>query len=696
MQSPTPTTRMTDMAEEHPALTPTQPITQAAQNPTTSSLTTNSGQSLPRTTGSLSPRPSVTQAAQNPTTSSLTTNSGQSLPRTTGSLSPRPSVTQGTQSPTPTTRMTDMAEEHPALTPTQPITQAAQNPTTSSLTTNSGQSIPRTTGSLSPRPSVTQAAQNPTTSSLTTNSGQSIPRTTGSLSPRPSVTQAAQTPTTSSLTTNSGQSLPRTTGSLSPRPSVTQGTQSPTPTTRMTDMAEEHPELTPTQPITQGMQSPTPTTRMTDMAEEHPALTPTQPITQAAQNPTTSSLTTNSGQSLPRTTGSLSPRPSVTQAAQNPTTSSLTTNSGQSLPRTTGSLSPRPSVTQGTQSPTPTTRMTDMAEEHPALTPTQPITQDKPRNVSISLTEGHQGRLQEGDSVTLRCDVLYTQPAVTGYSWYQDGTRLPSAWSQTMEIRNITFSQFGEYFCEARNTIGSGRSEGIELRGQYGPRNVEIISEDTVMEGTEITLTCRGEANPPVHTYSWGKMCSGQRKDLRENTDTIRIQPTRNDASCSYICTAGNSVSSRDSAPKHINVQYGPGDVTIVRNEPQGEVKEGDRVTLTCNSRSNPGARYTWYKDSVNTAANKGTGNILTIRSITPTDSGDYYCKAENIIGRQTSKSFRIEVLLDDSGTEAQRGIPIQILVVIVLSVLLFVIIVCLVFKRKGRCLHGSRSRCWV
>ncbi|XP_072423588.1 B-cell receptor CD22-like [Chiloscyllium punctatum] len=459
---------------------------------------------------------------------------------------------------------------------------------------------------------------------------------------------------------------------------------------------------------------------------------------------------------------------------------------------------------------------------------------DKPRNVSISLTEGHKDRLQEGDSVTLQCDVLYSQPAVTGYSWYQDGVQLPSAWRQTMEIRDISYSQFGEYFCEVRNRIGSGRSEGIELRGQYkprdfqiahsvngdarrdltsvnerdtvnisctsqnsdpavsgyswyrltqnkpvsgqillfesiskddsgnyqcearnnvgtgrshtitikvqyaptsvritfppsvragvwttlscqsdghpaavsyrwwkvcphgsmslcsgnqwtsqcsfyasvedvgceitctagntvgekesdpirldiqyGPRNVEIISEDTVKEGTEITLTCRGEANPPVHTYSWRKMCNGQRNNLRENTDTIRIQPTRDDASCSYICRARNSVSSRDSTPKHINVQYGPGDVTIVRSEPQGEVKEGDRVTLTCNSRSNPGARYTWYKDNVNTAVNKGTGNILTIRSITPTESGDYYCEAENIIGKQASKSFRIEVLCE-------------------------------------------------
>ncbi|XP_060679410.1 B-cell receptor CD22-like [Hemiscyllium ocellatum] len=274
---------------------------------------------------------------------------------------------------------------------------------------------------------------------------------------------------------------------------------------------------------------------------------------------------------------------------------------------------------------------------------------DKPRDFQIvHSVNGDDKRdltsVNERDTVNISCTSQNSDPAVSGYSWYRHTQNKPVS-GQILLFESITKDDSGNYQCEARNNVGTGRSHTITIRVQYGPRNVEIISEDTVKEGTEITLTCRGEANPPVHTYSWRKMCNRQRKDLRENTDTIRIQPTRNDTSCSYICTAGNSVSSRDSTPKHINVQYGPGDVTIVRNEPQGEVKEGDRVTLTCNSRSNPGALYTWYKDSVNSAANKGTGNILTIRSITPTESGDYYCKAENVIGRQTSKSFRIEVL---------------------------------------------------
>ncbi|XP_048476555.1 sialoadhesin-like [Rhincodon typus] len=93
--------------------------------------------------------------------------------------------------------------------------------------------------------------------------------------------------------------------------------------------------------------------------------------------------------------------------------------------------------------------------------------QYKPRNVSISLTRGtQQGNLKEGDSVTLECDALHSQPAVTSYIWYKDGTQLSSSWRQPLEIRRISYSQFGKYFCEAENGIGRGRSEDIEVRGQ--------------------------------------------------------------------------------------------------------------------------------------------------------------------------------------------------------------------------------------
>ncbi|XP_072409772.1 B-cell receptor CD22-like [Chiloscyllium punctatum] len=186
---------------------------------------------------------------------------------------------------------------------------------------------------------------------------------------------------------------------------------------------------------------------------------------------------------------------------------------------------------------------------------------DKPRNVSISLTEGHKDRLQEGDSVTLQCDVLYSQPAITGYSWYQDGAWLPSARRQTMEIRDISYSQFGEYFCEVRNRIGSGRSEGIELRGQYKPRDFQIahsVNGDarrdltSVNERDTVNISCTSQnSDPAVSGYSWYRLT--QNKPV--SGQILLFESISKDDSGNYQCEARNNVGTGRSHTINIKVQ---------------------------------------------------------------------------------------------------------------------------------------------
>ncbi|XP_059497257.1 hemicentin-2-like, partial [Stegostoma tigrinum] len=276
--------------------------------------------------------------------------------------------------------------------------------------------------------------------------------------------------------------------------------------------------------------------------------------------------------------------------------------------------------------------------------------EDAPTSVQIT----HPQIVRAGDVVQLRC-VSDGHPPVRFFRWQKecpsDSMSLCPGLSQC-SVSAAVEDAACNYICSARNSVGVKDSDPIRLNIQYGPRNVEIISVDTVTEGTEITLTCRSEAYPKVNRYSWRKMCNGKRTRLQRYSSSVQIQMTRDDASCSYICTARNSVSFGDSKPKHINIQYAPRDVTVVRFGPQRDVKDGDRVTLTCNSRSNPEAVYTWFKDNVNRAAHKGTGKVLTIRSISPTHSGDYYCKAENQFGNSTSNSFRIEVLYGPRNVE--------------------------------------------
>ncbi|XP_078022748.1 hemicentin-1-like [Epinephelus lanceolatus] len=76
---------------------------------------------------------------------------------------------------------------------------------------------------------------------------------------------------------------------------------------------------------------------------------------------------------------------------------------------------------------------------------------------------------------------------------------------------------------------------------------------------------------------------------------------------------------------------------------PSAEIVEGSSVTLTCSSDANPAAKYTWYKKTVNPRPHS-EGPQLVFSSIQSSDSGQYYCTAENELGRRTSNDFTMDV----------------------------------------------------
>ncbi|XP_041788973.1 sialoadhesin-like [Chelmon rostratus] len=76
---------------------------------------------------------------------------------------------------------------------------------------------------------------------------------------------------------------------------------------------------------------------------------------------------------------------------------------------------------------------------------------------------------------------------------------------------------------------------------------------------------------------------------------------------------------------------------------PSGEIVEGSSVTLTCSSDANPAANYTWYKENVNLKSLSEEAQLV-LTSIQSSDSGEYYCAAENELGRRTSQYISINV----------------------------------------------------
>ncbi|XP_078138765.1 B-cell receptor CD22-like [Centroberyx gerrardi] len=93
-----------------------------------------------------------------------------------------------------------------------------------------------------------------------------------------------------------------------------------------------------------------------------------------------------------------------------------------------------------------------------------------------------------------------------------------------------------------------------------------------------------------------------------------------------------------------INVKYGPKNTSVLVS-PSDETVEGSSVTLTCSSDANPAATYTWYKENGNPDHKAlKTGPQLDFVSIQSSDSGEYYCAAENLLGENRSDSISINV----------------------------------------------------
>ncbi|XP_070683756.1 B-cell receptor CD22-like [Pempheris klunzingeri] len=74
---------------------------------------------------------------------------------------------------------------------------------------------------------------------------------------------------------------------------------------------------------------------------------------------------------------------------------------------------------------------------------------------------------------------------------------------------------------------------------------------------------------------------------------------------------------------------------------PPGDIMRDSSVTLTCSSSAHPPAKYTWYKNNL-TLPNKGTQ--IMFKSIQSSDSGEYYCTAENELAKTTSEYVFVNV----------------------------------------------------
>ncbi|XP_056227096.1 B-cell receptor CD22-like [Seriola aureovittata] len=195
----------------------------------------------------------------------------------------------------------------------------------------------------------------------------------------------------------------------------------------------------------------------------------------------------------------------------------------------------------------------------------------------------------------------------------------------TLTIRDLRESDSAEY--KFRFTTNQGGKYTGEPGVTLSVTDLQVLVERS---STQTELKCHSSCKAADRpSYVWYK------NGLKMKEETFSLRVSANDDN-SYSCALKGHEDHRSPpvyAPKLLTVSVSP----------SGEIVEGSSVTLTCSSDANPAANYTWYKENDRKLPSQQP-QLFFFSSIQPSESGEYYCTAENEMGRRTSAHVFIDV----------------------------------------------------
>lgn len=300
---------------------------------------------------------------------------------------------------------------------------------------------------------------------------------------------------------------------------------------------------------------------------------------------------------------------------------------------------------------------------------------ERPMSAQIQLTvnfapayvniTGHENMVKAGDTVTLKCTTANSNPASV-LSWFSGGRKLSThedvetpapnggfITSQELTITMPANTDSVNYMCHAYTaalftTITSTVTVNV-MRPPDPPtiQGYEVGTE--VKAGNLLRLVCIAQNGNPLATLVWyknGEEMEGETElHSMSAQSTLRIILDQTDNGAEYVCNATNEATPVPlRANVTLNVLFPPSSVTVTVDPP--EAKEGDRVTITCETASsNPQSHISWLRDGVHLEGSadgvqnevvvdaenggKTTRSRLVLESVTSANNGGVHlCRA--------------------------------------------------------------------
>nr|XP_055062382.1 B-cell receptor CD22-like [Misgurnus anguillicaudatus] len=217
--------------------------------------------------------------------------------------------------------------------------------------------------------------------------------------------------------------------------------------------------------------------------------------------------------------------------------------------------------------------------------------------------------------------------------------------SENKDTYSITLTDVTEadkhiYYCRFITDQEGGKYTGVP-GVQLDVTDLQVETNQRVKEGDSVTLTCKTTCSLTEETtFIWYRNTQIFTKGIK-TLNQLHLQSVSRDDSGVYRCDAVRGSERLLSSSLYLNVEYPP-EKTSVSISRSGEIMEGDSVTLTCSSESNPPVQiYSWFKGEKLIRY----GQIYSITSIRSDQSGKYKCKSRNKHGEEDSDAVMLNVM---------------------------------------------------
>ncbi|XP_007935886.1 hemicentin-1 [Orycteropus afer afer] len=221
-----------------------------------------------------------------------------------------------------------------------------------------------------------------------------------------------------------------------------------------------------------------------------------------------------------------------------------------------------------------------------------------------------------------------------------DPVRIRVLANLSLELKNVKFSDAGEYHCMASNEGGSS-SASVFLTVQEPPKVTVMPKNQSFTGGSEVSIMCSTTGYPkPKIAWTMNNMfIVGSHRYRMTSDGTLLIKNAVPKDAGIYGCLASNSAGTdkQSSILRYIEAPK----LMVVQSELL--VSLGDTTVMECKTSGVPPPQVKWFKGDLELRPSTfliidPLLGLLKIQETQDLDAGDYTCVAINEAGRATGK----------------------------------------------------------